>query len=277
MNEGDRPRRSGRAGKRASERAAFFAAHPRCCFCNGERPAEEPDHVPARICFRSKEGPEGFEFPACSQCNRAAATSEQVAALHFRMFDHNGDNLREEDLVRLVEGVANNAPETLPIFPESLRRQMASHSPGDDLGAPPVMTITPAANSHIDLFATKALYAMYYRVSGGLMAGPRHRRLVIWAQVGTLAAKEVARMAEACFGQLRVGTRTNTDIGDQFHYRHGYNVAHGYLGLSMSFGQSLTFFCVLGPAKQLATLDDGKPLRYQPIRELGVALKRRRA
>ncbi|WP_165190392.1 hypothetical protein [Caulobacter soli] len=266
-----------RAERKARERAAFFTAHPRCCYCNGERVSEEIDHAPARICFRDKAGPEGFEFPACGECNRAAAASEQVSALHIRMFDHNGENLRKEDLYRLVEGVANNAPEAMPIVPiEAWERD-----------APPTASITAAAHRHLEVFATKILYAMYYRVTAGQMANHRLRRLVAWAQVGTPAAEDLSRMTEAWFGELRVGERGNVDIGDQFHFRHAYNSAHGYLGFSMSFGRSLLFFCVLGPAKQLATLKTPrsidrrsrywKPFRYQPIRELGIALKRRRA
>ena len=44
--------------KRALVRERFITAHPRCCFCNGERATTEQDHAPARICFKNKVGPE---------------------------------------------------------------------------------------------------------------------------------------------------------------------------------------------------------------------------
>ena len=273
-----------RSQRKAEKRAAFFKLHPRCCYCNGERPSEEIDHAPARICFRNKEGPEGFEFPTCGECNRAAAISEQVAALHVRLFDHNDENLREADLLRLINGVANNAPDAMPVLPSAIWDRITA---GEDAGPPPAALITEAANRHLELFATKVLYAMYYRVTNGQMACHRLRRLLAWAQVGTPAAQAIEQMTQACFGELRVGERGNINMRDQFHFRHGYNATHGYLGLSMSFGRSLLFLCVLGPAKQMATLKKERargtrsrqwePLRYSPIRELAMSLRRRHA
>lgn len=262
---------------RARRRGAFFAAHPRCCFCYGESPAEEIDHVPARTCFRGKVGPEDLEFPACGRCNRGSALSEQVAALYVRFVDHNSDNFLEDDFRRLFWGVANNAPDAVPtLTPESSRR--LSGPDGVAAGPPGEIIIPAAAHRHLELFATKLLYAMHYRVAGAF-AGPRHRRLIVWAQAGTPAAEEVARRSAEWFGDLKVGARRNIQLGDQFQYRHGYNAAHGFLGLSMSFGQALFFFCVLGPGKQLATVEapGPRPKRYQPIWQLGLELRRRSA
>jgi hypothetical protein len=261
--------------KKAGERQAFLAAHPHCCFCYGENPTVEIDHVPARTCFRAKEGPEGFEFPACSRCNRGAALSEQVTALYIRFTDSSSQNFREEDFQRLFWGVANNAPEAVPQLDAETSRRLQTES-RDDIGKPGALIVPRAAHQHLELFATKMLYAIYYRVSGDF-AGPRHRRLVTWAQAGTEAATHVAQRSEQWFGDLNVGARSNVDLGDQFHYRQGYNAAHGYLGLSMSFGQSFVFFCVLGPGKQLATLNklEPKAKRYQPIWQLGLALRKR--
>lgn len=266
----------GKNSARARRRVDFFAAHPRCCFCYGENPAEEIDHVPARTCFRGKVGPEDMEFPACSRCNRGSALSEQVTALYVRFTDNTAANFDEDDFRRLFWGVANNAPAAVPQISEATARRLSST---DSLGPEPPgeLIVPPTVHRHLELFATKLLYAMYYRVAGSF-AGPRHRRLILWAQAGTPAAAQVTRNAAAWFGDLNVGARRNIDLGNQFHYRHGYNATHGFLGLSMSFGQALTFFCVLGPGKQMATLDEvgrTRPKRYQPIWQLGLELRRR--
>jgi hypothetical protein len=230
--------------KKAGERQAFLAAHPHCCFCYGENPTVEIDHVPARTCY-------------------------------IRFTDSSSQNFREEDFQRLFWGVANNAPEAVPQLDAETSRRLQTES-RDDIGKPGALIVPRAAHQHLELFATKMLYAIYYRVSGDF-AGPRHRRLVTWAQAGTEAATHVAQRSEQWFGDLNVGARSNVDLGDQFHYRQGYNAAHGYLGLSMSFGQSFVFFCVLGPGKQLATLNklEPKAKRYQPIWQLGLALRKR--
>ena len=270
----DEPEDSPRPSKRALRREAFFRQHPRCCFCNGENATDEIDHAPARACFRGKEGPEDFEFPACSRCNRAAAFSEQVMALYIRFTDNNPENFRDEDFTKLFWGVANNSPQAVPMLDAETSRRLQGE--GDVWSGKPGSLIIPkAAHRHMELFATKVLYAMYYRVAGHF-AGPRHRRLVTWAQAGTPAAVELDAHTEAWFGDLNVGSRRNIDLGDQFHFRHGYNAAHGFLGLSMSFGQALFFFCVLGPSSKMAELKP-RPPRYQPIWQLGLSVQRRAA
>jgi hypothetical protein len=265
-------------GARRSRRfdiAAFKAEHPRCCFCNGERPTDEPDHAPARICFRQKQGPEGFVFPSCVPCNRAASLSEQVVAFHIRMMDQTGAHLDEKDLDKLITGVVNNAPSTLPV----LNRKAADRLRGLIPDSFPVsndervMQIDKSVHDYVELFGTKMLYAMRYRLSGKY-AGPQLRRWVMWAQVGTPSAKFLTEQAERSFGKLQAGERANIKLGDQFHYRHGFNSAHGYLGLWMQFGQSLILHCVLGPGREMATLKNENIKRYQPIRELGININK---
>lgn len=258
--------------RRARRRAAFLQDHPRCCFCYGERPTAEIDHAPARACFRGKEGPEGFVFPSCSLCNRASAHSEQVAALYIRFTDNTPENFREEDFVKLFWGVANNTPGATPSFTPETARRIDAGLDGFD-GPPGELVIPRAAHKHLELFATKILYAMYYRLSGDF-AGPRNRRLVLWAQAGTPAAAEVEKRAEGWFGEHVTGKRRNVDLGNQFRLRYGYNSAHGFLGLSLHFSRALVFFCVLGPSKSMATLKP-RPQHYQPIWQLGLRLQRR--
>ena len=254
---------------------AFKAEHPRCCFCNGERATDEPDHAPARICFRQKQGPEGFVFPSCTPCNRAASLSEQVVAFHIRMMDQTGAHLDDRDVDKLISGVVNNAPSTLPI----LNAQAAARIRGLVADEVPnsiserTMRIDPSVHDYVELFGTKMLYAMRYRLSGKF-AGPKLRRWIMWAQVGSPAAAHLTRQAENSFGDLHAGQRANIQLGDQFHYRHGFNEAHGYLGLWMQFGQSLMLFCVLGPGHELRELREGTIKRYLPIRELGLATNR---
>lgn len=197
-----------------------------------------------------------------------------MAAFYIRMMDPHGTYLEPDEVHQIISGVCNNSPSSLPILNDRamarLRGDIGDEVPEVDFER--VVTIPRAVRDQLELFGTKMLYAMFYRASGEF-AGPRHRRMMYWAQAGTPLAEQHSRRAEQWFGELRNSERKNVDIGHQFRYRHGYNKAHGYLGLWMAFGDSTVFFGVLGPAKELATLK--MPIsRYLPIRELGVSVNR---
>jgi hypothetical protein len=98
------PSRINSGGKMGAPRkpstTEFLKAHPLCCFCGGRRAAVERDHAPARIVFRGKHGPDDFEFPACAECNRAAALSEQVTAFYIRSIDQGYEQLDADEYIR---------------------------------------------------------------------------------------------------------------------------------------------------------------------------------
>ncbi|TVV76452.1 HNH endonuclease [Sphingomonas solaris] len=258
---------------RKPTKAEFLLTHPLCCFCGGRRPAVERDHAPARIVFRGKQGPDEFEFPACAECNRAMALSEQVTAFYIRSIDQTYDQLDAEEYSKLIRGIVNNAPEALPYQGRSRPPAIYTRFVAPDAGERTV-SIPEVAKRHFELFGTKMLYAMYYRVTGNL-ASSSLRRLVVWAQAGTPAADQVRYNASQWFDDLQVATRPNVDHGNQFRYQTGHNAAHGYLGLHMSFGEAFVYFCVLGPAREMVRLRP-KPELYQTIKILGDRIKIRK-
>ncbi|MCG2665111.1 hypothetical protein [Brevundimonas sp.] len=266
----------GRRATKAEIKADFLAANPRCCFCNGERASAELDHAPARICFRQKQGPEGFVFPSCGQCNRAAAISEQVVAFLIRMMEPTSAYLDDRDIDKLISGLINNTPAALPILNAIAAARIRNELPSGTADSVEERTviIDPCVHDYVDVFVTKMLYAIRYKVSGEF-AGPKHRRWIMWAQVGTSSARYLTGRAEAFFGELQVGQRVNVELGSQFQYRHGFNAAHGYLGLWMQFGEGLMLFSVLGPGQQMATIKGGEFKRYLPMRELGLRVNKR--
>lgn len=254
-------------------KTAFFQKHPLCCYCGGRRPAVERDHAPARIVFRGKHGPEEFEFPACSQCNRSSALSEQVTAFYIRSIDQTYEVLNVAEYAKLISGIVNNAPEALPYQDRSKPPEPYTSfiAPGAEERT---VIIPKIAKDHLELFGTKMLYAMYYRVTESI-ASSSLRRLVMWAQAGSPAAEQIRHNASHWFDDLQVGKRSNVDLGDQFRYQTGYNKVHGYLGLHMSFGEALAYFCVLGPAREMVRLKP-KPELYKSIKYLGDNIKPRR-
>jgi hypothetical protein len=259
--------------KQRLSKQEFLSEHPQCCYCNGLRRSEERDHAPARIIFRGRNAPEEFEFPACGECNRAAALSEQVTAFYIRSIDADSVPLDAAEFDKLIQGIVNNAPDALP-YKDASSAPLTSSALDADVAVRTV-SIPKAAKRHISLFGSKMLYAMHYRVAGK-PANSSQRSLVMWAQAGSEAADIVRERANLWFDDLKVGQRGNVDLGNQFRYQTGHNPAHGYLGLHMSFGEALVYFCVLGPAKEMARLTP-KPELYRTIRALGREIKPRRA
>ncbi len=223
---------------KAKARQTFFDAHPLCCFCGGRRAATQVDHVPARICFRNKVAPEGFEFPTCAGCNQGSGRSETVTAFYLHSLKDDFEDGDEEIYKRVISGICNNAPTSVPLIIGAYNREIQ---------------IPKAASRHIELFCFKLLYAIYYQTSGKV-AGPSQRAFVIWAQSGTDQANYIGARAAEWFEEWQTGTRSNVDLGDQFRYRTGYHEGHGYLGMHVTFSNGIVIFGVIGPARPMATL-----------------------
>ena len=98
-------------GTQRARRQAFFAAHPHCCFCGGQVAATEIDHIPARHLFRRREWPEGYEFPACTPCNRQSALDELVmgAVVRIQVSDLSAEDERE--MLEAFAKINNRRPE----------------------------------------------------------------------------------------------------------------------------------------------------------------------
>lgn len=266
----------GEAKRKSERRADLLERHRFCCFCGGGRAATTVDHAPARICFKAKIGPEGFELPACEACNRNTALSEQVTAFYIRMADKASTHFHGPDTTKLISAMVNNAPECLP-DPQipandkrrALREQGVRLARGEWLDEAPVARIPETVHGHVEVFMRKMLAALFYRETGGFL-GPGHSLVLQWAQRGTEAAEFSRQNAEDWLGNRLVSTRRNTDLGDQFAYRYAYHPAHGFFGLWMEFDGSFGFFTIAGPAQELAKLADQTFVKpWRPLDDCG--------
>lgn len=97
-------------GEAKNWRKAFFADHPICCFCGGTAPIEVIDHQPARVFFHKRQWPEGFVFPACVRCNRAARLAEDAVSLLTSYFD---DERGRKDFRARRDSIWINHPEII--------------------------------------------------------------------------------------------------------------------------------------------------------------------
>lgn len=248
---------SGEKSKKA-RLAALKVSDPVCCHC-GVRATGSLDHAPARICFKGRIGPEGYEVPACEPCNFAVRKTENVIALWIRMSDRTPENFSETDLDALISSVKNNAPECLPgmgLSANQKRRALQERGqrlePGETYADAAVADIPAPVQSHMELFARKMISALFYRETRKFL-GHNHALVLTWFQAGSPASTLSSQRASEWFGDLIIGKRQNTDIRRQFVYRYGYHPAHGFFGLWMEFG-TLQFFSIAGPKDQIATL-----------------------
>ena len=232
-------------GAKKARRQAFFKAHPRCCFCGGERAAIEEDHLPPRVAFRGRQWPEGFNFPACYECNHASSGSEQVFALMLRLGDPGRGDDEGDDIEPLVSGVRNNAPECLPSLALSanekrhvLRKLGLQPEPGATFADAPVARVPLDVGGHITTVARKLVQALHYREVGFILP-KRWGLLTAWSQQVSPSAQKTRQNLREALPSLVIGRRTNTNLGDQFYYTWGWNEAESLFGFQAFFGQGL--------------------------------------
>lgn len=213
-------------GLSKNRRRQFFADNPICYNC-GVNPATTIDHVPARECFHHKVGPEGFEFPACEQCNFKLSKIEQAFALLIRLGDFTPDSFNQTQFAKLVQGVRNNNPQLLPSDFSSNREKRNwlkdigyQLSPGELVADAPVLKMDPSWRTAMDAFSRKLLTALFYKEAGRPLSQENLMRTVVVQYVdgkGQQLLEKVVPMLPL----LRVGERRTTNIGDQFLYAFG--------------------------------------------------------
>jgi hypothetical protein len=198
-------------------------------------------------------GPEGFEFPACVDCNSGTAGSEQVLALYVRLLDQTDENYDQAHARGLIQGVRNNYPDLMPDpnLPANEKRRVLRHfgwerDRGAFLDEIGMVAVPERVGAHIEMNAIKLLAALHYRHVGqaltdqfGVFAG--------WSQQGLPGVDEAQEVLFGGMPELVVGSRVNTSIGDQFVYRWGQNLEEGLFGFGAGFGTGLFMFAAAAP------------------------------
>ena len=212
-------------GRARDRTKRFLVEHPICCFCGGATPASTRDHIPNRACFPRKEGPEGFEFPACDDCQARLRIEEQFFAFFCRMSDRDNANYDKETSRKLISGIANNLPHLLPnpyLGASEKRRALRNFGLAKPAnvaaGDLPMVSLPPAIDPVIRTVAKKLGLALFYRHKSR-PAGPDHLISSYWAQAAD--QKTISRWAEVAedLGHVEIGSRPNIQFGNRFRYR----------------------------------------------------------
>lgn len=154
----------------------FLKENPYCCFCGGATKSEEPDHIPSRSLFNRRQWPEGFEFPACSLCNRETRSDEQVVAFLSRVFPNPKGEQYVGEFTKLCESIAHYRQDIVEELSPSLAQKKLSarkHNmyPGEgqttnDL---PLLHLGPLVNEAVLNFSRKLIMALYYKHAGKIL------------------------------------------------------------------------------------------------------------
>lgn len=204
----------------------FLDVNPICFNC-GTAKATTVDHVPSRQCFDGRQGPEGFEFPACYTCNSKLSKIEQAMALLIRLADHSERDVDEAELSKMIRGVKNNTPNLLPrefTDPAKLRAALkqSGWKPGpeetdDDA---PIVDMAHGWCDYFQAFARKMTLALYYKETGKALPCDHWMRTKFF-QYADKGAPSIVEQFQTMLPEFREGQRRNVDLGDQFRYITG--------------------------------------------------------
>ncbi|HEX4172370.1 MAG TPA: hypothetical protein VHY82_07825 [Acetobacteraceae bacterium] len=202
-------------------RQGFLLGHLRCAYCGG--PATTTDHCPARCCFRGRQWPEGYEFPACEPCNQAGRLDEQVLAVFFCVkLNQEGSTAEWQALMR---GTANNQRAILDEWLGMSRNQQRSSlrqafgMDGDAMRRAGWGSINLGPLSHgvIERFIIKLGKALYYKHLGEIFDGVIYARHI--SAVGKDATPELFDDVLRLAPQWANTERNGRSLADQFVYR----------------------------------------------------------
>lgn len=199
-----------------------------------------------------RQWPEGYQFPACIECNQSSRLIDQALGLICRMSVADA-HTKEENLLPHVRGVANNRPDLLPTFARSsieakkLLRELGIKKP-DGMFAQdvPIVLIPAETLNALDLFFGKLFCALYYKHVGKIV--PNRSGLIIAKTTNQILADENPfswQVIPAATQRPEV-KRSGKSLHQQFDYNWIYNPEEDLFGFNFQIRFSL-FGLVFGP------------------------------
>lgn len=206
-------------------RQAFFDKHPVCCFCGGETPAVEIDHIPARHLFIGRQWPMGYEFPACATCNDASASDELIMGFLVRIQISDLTSDDEKELERAIWNINDRHPELLKDLRELSRTETRRfmREQGISMAAlcpePYVVTFPDVLMDVPQRYGEKLGKALYYLHTGRIVSALGGVTVQAMTNTQFMSARfpiEKSRVLD----RKPVLTRSGKSLEDQFAYRY---------------------------------------------------------
>jgi hypothetical protein len=251
----------GRESKaKATRKERFLAAHPVCCYCATAR-SVEVDHCPPRVFFDDRVAPEGYEFPACHDCNQEVRNVEQVVACFAAMRLHGAENSLQTQ--KLFRGATNN----MPGLAEEMRATFASRplhlrsTSKDDL----VHFRTGPIVSHcMDIVGHKVSRALFYKHMGAVLQG-----YVFCRMTPTIADGEMLEAASSGMRAAGPIARNRVDLSERFRYDYLATMSNGFFAAAVRVGDQLAYLTFVLPAVTWESFRNANPVRASEIAKFG--------
>ncbi|WP_156328183.1 hypothetical protein [Massilia sp. WF1] len=233
-------------GMRKVRKEAFLKTHPFCIFCGGTVLTDTVEHCPPRAMFPDRAWPEGFEFPACSNCNHGSADDDLLISFLARtdpFTDGEGDDGRMPDIIRSVHQkfpqlVSKMMPSAIEARAMNRRLGIVPEPGATNQEAGPVR-VTDEIDNAVRVFAGKLTKAIYYLHTSQVF--PTNGRIGLkWFTNADLVTNNgryrVFESFQGLDGIVPALVRSRSLLNDQFEYK-----------LSLSTDFRFRSSCVHGP------------------------------
>jgi len=246
----------GEARQKQNRKERFKNEHPRCAYCGA--PTTTIDHCPARTWFAGRHAPEGYEFPACEECNSDARSDELVMAVltRIQLAEVDGEAKRRE-FKDAVRGLFNNRRDVfdeirdMPATQEKRIFRERFGARGDTLrhegwGA---AAIGPATERVVRQTMIKLGKALFYKHVGRPFEGSMLVRHCSAPLDGAEFLEGLTSLAPIVVGT----SRGKADLSDQFIYGLNVDPEMGVLFSVVQLNPQFIFALLLVSNKARAT------------------------
>lgn len=249
-------------GNSRIRRAQFFAAHPLCCFCGGDGTANEEDHIPARSLFRERMWPEGYVFPACSECNRDSAADELAMGWLVRICISKPSDATRKDLRQALSKLKDRRPDfvggikflTRTEVRQGLRDRGMSF---DEFGGEVDMAKMPGEVYEIaGRYGKKLGKALYYLHKNRIVSKDQTVDAIVYANADVMSKDFRAEEFEALTSRP-VLSRAGRSLDEQFSYRFAAGVDDDSMAFLSRFGESMAIAIFVLSASGLREAEAG--------------------
>lgn len=255
-------RRVGMGNKRLHKQK-FLREHSICCFCGGVNPAIEIDHVPGRVFFKERQWPDGYQFPACIECNRATRFDEKVVAFLARFNSGEESEAESSEFEAMMQELSRHDPEFIsdirPFTANETRRFLKQRNiekpPGVVTSDIPLVKVGEVVNKAVRKFGRKLFLALWFKHTGTILPKSGGMRIV-WL---TNASQKIDDSAISTMFETLSGIpsliRNSHHLHDQFTYRYAITTSGDGAGFIVWFRQSFGLLCTMAVDKTLIKHD----------------------
>lgn len=231
-------------------REAFLLKHPLCIFCGGVTAATTIEHCPPRAMFQFRHWPEGFEFPACAECNHGTDDHDLLVTMLARMDPLNNKGNQDGKLDGLMKMVNRQFP---GLFEKMMPSAIEARRKNRELGLKPKpgqthqeaggINVTQEMHEAVCTLARKLAKAIYYRETQSVFPNEGCLLLNWFSNADALQHGQypVFDLLKEIGGYAPALLRSGKYLNDQFELKITLSPEREIVVLQAKFGNSFGF------------------------------------